>query len=120
MLFDRRRILQGFAASAVVTPMSLSAQERDGIVEAARKEGKVAFATSISASSFPKFLQAFTAKYPFIDVNSGYYSAPTGRVLARLEAEMLAGNLSFDVFHAASLAPFLAMASRTRRRTWSS
>src|SRR5262245_43057967 len=112
MLLDRRHVIQSLAASSVFFPGRLSAQERDGIVEAARKEGKVALATSISASGFPRFMQAFTTKYPFVDVNSGYYSAPTGRVLARLDAEMQAGNLSFDVFHAASLAAFLAMAKK--------
>jgi iron(III) transport system substrate-binding protein len=55
-------------------------------------------------------MDAFKAKYPFLDVSSGYYSAPTGRVLARVSAEMSAGNLSFDVLHIANLVPYLEMA----------
>src|SRR5262249_18506139 len=53
---------------------------------------------------------AFQARYPFIDVASGFYSAPAGRVLARLDAELNAGNLSFDVLHVANLASYLSMA----------
>ncbi|MBV9248290.1 MAG: extracellular solute-binding protein [Acetobacteraceae bacterium] len=90
----------------------LTAQERQVIEEGARKEGALGFATSASASAFPKFMDAFNAKYSFIDVRGGFYSAPTGRVLARLDAEMNAGSLSFDVLHVANLAPYLTMARK--------
>src|SRR5262249_32832833 len=50
------------------------------------------------------------AKYPFLDIATGYYSAPTGRVLARVTAEMGASNLSFDCLHVANLAPYVTMA----------
>ena len=99
---DRRCIVQGLLASGLVLPMRLSAQERTAIEDGARKEGKVALATSVSASGFPKFLQAFSAKYPFLEATSGLYSAPTGRVLARVDAEMQARKLSFDLLHVAS------------------
>jgi len=81
---DRRCIVQGLLASGLVLPMRLSAQERTAIEDGARTEGKVALATSVSAAGFPKFLQAFSAKYPFLEATSGLYSAPTGRVLARV------------------------------------
>lgn len=90
----------------------LSAQEHDAVVAGAKKEGVLGFATSVSAAGFPKFMDAFKAKYPFLDIASGYYSAPTGRVLARVYAEMDAGNLSFDVLHVANLAPYLTMARK--------
>jgi iron(III) transport system substrate-binding protein len=106
---DRRSLLSGLIAGGLASARPLRAEERDVVIEAARKEGQLGFATSISTSDFPKFLQAFTAQYPFIDASSGLYSAPTGRVLARVDAEMKAGNLSFDVLHVASLAPFLAL-----------
>lgn len=109
--FRRRQVLGGLAASGLASwARPIAAAERSAVIEGARKERAVGFATSVSASGFPKFLDAFTAKYPFIDIASGYYSAPTGRVLARVNAEIDAGNLSFDVLHVASLAPFLAMA----------
>jgi len=111
---SRRTVLQGLLAAGFATVEPLSAQERSAVLEAARREGKVALATSVSVADFPRFLQAFSAKYPFIDATGGLYSAPTGRVLARVDAEMQARNLSFDVLHVASLAPFLALA-RTGR-----
>jgi len=109
----RRDILGGLLASGLALPAArVSAEEREALVEGAKKEGAMAFATAISAANFPKFMDAFKAKYPFLDVSSGYYSAPTGRVLARLDAEIDAGNLSFDVLHVASLAPYLTMARK--------
>lgn len=112
MDISRRQLLQGVAATAFIQAGPLSAQERSAVIEMARKERKVALATSISAASFPRFLKAFEEKYPFLDASSDFYSAPTGRVLARLDAEMKAGNLGFDLFHAASLAPFLTMSRK--------
>ena len=109
-MINRRRLLQSLLALA--WPAPLCAQERASLVEAARKEGSVALATSVSAAGFPKFLQAFMAKYPGIDATRGLYSAPTGRVLARLDAEINARNLNFDTLHVASLAPYLAMARK--------
>ncbi len=103
----RRQWLATTAAASLARP--LHADELPGVIEGARKEGKIAFANSISVAGFPRFLDAFTAKYPFIDAKAGLYSAPTGRVLARVEGEMKANALSFDVLHVASLAPYLAM-----------
>ncbi len=104
---DRRHLLGAALAAGVARPVS--AQERAAMIEGARREGSVAFANSISVAGFPRFLDAFMAKYPFIDAKAGLYSAPTGRVLARVEGEMKARALSFDVLHVASLAPYLAM-----------
>jgi iron(III) transport system substrate-binding protein len=109
--FHRRTVLMGLLASGLAAPARrASGQEQTALVEGAKKEGMLAFATSVSAVGFPRFMDAFKAKYPFLDVSSGYYSAPTGRVLARVSAEMSAGNLSFDVLHIANLVPYLAMA----------
>ncbi|HEX4524496.1 MAG TPA: extracellular solute-binding protein [Casimicrobiaceae bacterium] len=109
-MLDRRRLLQALLALAFPAP--LFAQERANVLESARKEGSVALATSVSAAGFPRFLQAFMAKYPGIDATRGLYSAPTGRVLARVDAEVQARSLTFDVLHVASLAPYLAMARK--------
>ena len=107
----RRAVLMGLLASGLAASgRRASADEEAALVEGAKKEGMLAFATSVSAAGFPKFMDAFKAKYPFLDVSSGYYSAPTGRVLARVSAEMSAGNLSFDVLHIANLVPYLEMA----------
>src|SRR5215471_14935333 len=99
----RRNLLLSTLASGALLPVRQPvAQERQSIEVAARKEAALGFATSASASAFPRFMDAFKAKYPFIDVASGFYSAPAGRVLARLDAELNAGNLSFDVLHVAN------------------
>ena len=105
---SRRRIAAGLAsAGAMLFSARLSADERDDIVRGAKAEGKMALATSVSAANFPQFLDAFTRLYPFIEVKSGYYSAPTGRLLARVDAEIAADALSFDVLHIASVAAFI-------------
>src|SRR5262245_50649535 len=92
----RRRDLLGLLASGLVLRgLPATAQERQALIEGAKKEGAMAFATSISAAGFPRFMDAFKAKYPFLDVASGYYSAPTGRVLARVGAELNSGSLTF-------------------------
>ena len=107
----RRDLLGGLLTGSLVLPAArASAEQQEALVEGAKKEGTLGFATAISAAGMPRFMDAFKAKYPFLDVSSGYYSAPTGRVLARLNAEMDAGNLSFDVLHVANLAPYLTMA----------
>jgi len=106
---SRRCVLQGLLASGLVAAEPLCAQERADVIAAARKEGAVALATSGSAAELPRFLQAFISKYPFIDATSGFYSAPTGRVLARVDAEMRARNVTFDVLHVASLAAYLSL-----------
>ena len=106
-MIQRRSLLAVALAGSVARPAV--AQDKLSVIEGARREGRVAFANSISVAGFPRFLQAFTAKYPFIDATAGNYSAPTGRVLARVEGEMKARALTFDVLHVASLAPYLAL-----------
>src|SRR6185503_18931305 len=78
----------------------------------ARKEGKMALATSVSAANFPKLLEAFSKKYPFIDATTGLYAAPTGRVMARVDAELKSGNVTMDVLHVANVAPYLDLVNR--------
>jgi iron(III) transport system substrate-binding protein len=113
MTMMRRGVMTGLLGMALAAPhRRLSAQERDAAEAGARKEGAFALATSVSVAGFPKFMDAFKAKYPYLDIASGYYAAPTGRVLARVYAEMDADNLSFDVLHVASLAPYLTMARK--------
>jgi iron(III) transport system substrate-binding protein len=107
----RRALLGGLLASGLgLRGPRASAQERGAIIDGARREGLLALATSVSAAGFPKFMEAFKTKYPFLDVTTGYYSAPTGRVLARVSAEVRSGTPTFDVLHVANLAPYLTMA----------
>ncbi len=83
-------------------------------VAAARKEGALAVADAAPGENFQKFMAAFGAKYPFLDVASGFYSAPTGRVLARVNAEIAAGRHTFDVMLAANTAAFAEMTRQNK------
>lgn len=111
MRTDRRTVL-GLLAGGLLAIATPAAAQDAAVIEGARKEGKLALATSASASSFTKFLQAFQAKYPFLDVSSGLYAAPTGRVLARVDAEIKANNVTMDVLHVANQASYLEMARK--------
>lgn len=84
------------------------------VVEAARKEGALAVADTAPGENFQKFMAAFKAKYPFLDIATGFYSAPTGRVLARVNAEIDAKRLSFDVMLAANTAAWIEMTQQGR------
>src|SRR6516225_8112136 len=66
-----------------------------------------------AVSSIPGGVQG---EAPCLDVSSGYYSPPTGRVLARVSAELAAGRLTFDVLHVASLKPLAPARPRAVRR----
>lgn len=106
---DRRQVLGGMLIAGM-SGAALPAWGQDAaVIDGAKKEGKLALATSVSAPTFPKFMAAFTAKYPFIDVNTGFFAAPTGRVMARVDAEVQSGNVTVDVLHIANLAPYLEM-----------
>ena len=91
-----------------LTP-SLARAADQAMVEAARREGALAIADSAPGENFQKFLEAFTAKYPFLDVATGFYSGPTGRVLARVNAEIDAKRVTFDVMLAANMAAWIEM-----------
>src|SRR3954470_21334502 len=108
---NRRGFLKGTLASGLLLPAQrIRAQDRAAIEEAAGKEAKLALATSVTVPDFPKFLAAFTRKYPFLEVTSGLYQAATGTVLARVDAELRSGAVNFDVMHIANPAAYLAWA----------
>ena len=83
-------------------------EQREAAVDGAQREGQLALANSVSLAGFPRFMQAFEAKYPFISTSAGLYGAPTGRGAGPGgRGEMKAGALTFDALHVASLAPVL-------------
>jgi iron(III) transport system substrate-binding protein len=101
----RRDILIGTFA---VVPPSAYAADSATIAEA-RQEGTLAVADAAPGEHFQKFMAAFKGRYPFLDIASGFYSAPTGQVLARVNAEMDAQRLTFDVMLAANAAAWIDM-----------
>lgn len=98
---------------ALVVPWSVFAAD-PATLEAARHEGALAIADTAPGENFSKFMDAFKAKYPFLDVSSGFYSAPTGRILSRVNAEIDAHRLTFDVMLAANAAAWIDMTSQNR------
>ena len=61
----RRAVLGELVVTARASKgRAASAQDRSAIVEGAKREGVLAFATSVSAAGFPRFLEAFRAKHP--------------------------------------------------------
>lgn len=108
---DRRSTLAGAAASLLAAGR-LAAEERNAVEAAAKGEGALALATSVTVPDLPKFLAAFTAKYPYINTSAGLFQGVTATVLARVDAEMQAGRPDFDVLHVANPAAFLDYAKR--------
>lgn len=110
-MINRRDVLIGALATA---GPGLARAAEPGIVAAARHEGALSVADAAPGVNFQKFMAAFKAKYPFLDIASGFYSAPTGQVLARVNAEMAAKRLTFDVMLAANAAAWIDMTGHGR------
>jgi iron(III) transport system substrate-binding protein len=110
---SRRNLLLGLISSTLVRQARpAAAQAGASLIDIARREGQLAVATSASITTFSRFLAAFNAKYPFIDVAGGLYAAPAGRVLARVDAEIRSQNVNFDVLHVANLAAYLDLSRK--------
>jgi iron(III) transport system substrate-binding protein len=103
----RSLALAPLLASALACPPARA--EDPAVIAAARTEGALAIADSAPGENFQKFMAAFHAKYPFLDIASGFFSAPTGRVLARVNAEIDAKHVTFDVMLAANVAAWVDM-----------
>ena len=69
----------------------------DSLYEGAKTEGEVAFGGAIKEEVGQKLLDAFAAKYPGIKV--GYTRRSTEPMVQLIEADRLAGKVSFDVIN---------------------
>ena len=108
------RIARRCCLAALLALLIVHARADPATIEAARHEGALAIASSAPGENFQKFMAAFHAKYPFLDLDSGFYSAPTGRVLARVNAEIDAKRVTFDVMLAANVAAWIQMTRQGR------
>jgi len=113
------RILLACVLALALAP-GLAHAADPAVIDAARHEGALAVADSAPGENFQKFMAAFKAKYPFLDVATGFYSGPTGRVLARVNAEIDAKRLSFDVMLAANTAAWIDMTRQGRIQLYAS
>src|SRR3954454_21101125 len=114
----RRRRLKQFHARALAAAAGLSAfiaceaaalppatPVTPELVEAARKEGKVSFYTSVDVEVAEKVAAAFKAKYPGIDVL--VERAGSERVFQRVEQERSANINNADVVNSSDAAHYI-------------
>jgi len=97
----RLRLAMGLAAvglavfAGAVSPVPTSAQ--DARLEAAKKEGKVVWYTSLALSSAEKVAKLFEAAYPGIKVE--VHRTGSQRILQRVMQELQANIKNVDVIH---------------------
>ena len=87
------------AVIGVLPPMNLQASGSEAVLEGARKEGKLVVYTSMTVDQAQKLNNAFSAKYPFIQI--GMFRAVGERLLTKIMTEAQAGRYEFDVVQSA-------------------
>jgi iron(III) transport system substrate-binding protein len=101
------------AASVIVLSLvgGASAQgtfDRQALIEGARKEGKFVLYATIGEEQANQLVKRFQAKYPFIQAES--FRANSGRLKARLDAELASNRVLGDTLQMGSFGQFLAYA----------
>jgi iron(III) transport system substrate-binding protein len=116
---SRRDVLIGsgaIAAGAFATPLRAAAPEPSAItpalVDAAKKEGKVAFYTAMDIPVAERFAKAFEAKFPGIAVR--VERSGSERLYQRIEQERGSNINAADVINSADAAHFVAW----KRNDW--
>ena len=87
------------AVIGVLPPMNFHATGSEAVLEGARKEGKLVVYTSMTVDQAQKLNNAFSAKYPFIQI--GMFRAVGERLLTKIMTEAQAGRYEFDVVQSA-------------------
>jgi iron(III) transport system substrate-binding protein len=89
-----------FAAVIGILPSTtFQASGSEAVLEAARKEGKLVVYTSMTVDQAQKLNNAFSAKYPFIQI--GMFRAVGERLLTKIMTEAQTGRYEFDVVQSA-------------------
>jgi iron(III) transport system substrate-binding protein len=83
--------------------------DRGRLIDAARKEGQMVFYSTIPEQQNNEILAKFQEKYPFIKTSS--YRATSGRLAARLDAEIAAGKVLGDTLQMGAFGRFLDYAN---------
>lgn len=97
-----------FGILAATGSHAQSSFDRDKLIEAARKEGQLVFYSTIPDEQTNQILARFEKKYPFVKTSS--FCATSGRIGARLDAEIGAGKVFGDILQMGSVGRFLAYA----------
>ena len=84
---------------AGLSPSYAGAAGDETVVEAAKKEGSLIFYTSMTVDQAQTMLNAFKAKYPFIEPQM--FRAVGERLLTKILAEVQSGRYEFDVVQSA-------------------
>ncbi len=99
-----RRIRRSIRAGSVVgclasvlmaTSLSISADAQDPILEAAKKEGRLTWYTSMNIDDSQPLIDAFMKKYPFVKVE--LWRGSSEKVLNKIQTETRVGKVFFDV-----------------------
>jgi iron(III) transport system substrate-binding protein len=100
------RVVTGIALLAMVAGAA-PAVAQDARVEAARKEGKVVWYTSLAAPSAEKVAKLFEAAYPGIKVET--QRTGSQRILQRVMQELSANIKNVDVIHTSDAGHFVLL-----------
>lgn len=89
-----------FALALVgLSPSSINASSGEVVVEAAKKERTMILYTSMTVDQAQKMLDAFKAKYPFVEPKM--FRAVGERLLTKIMTEVQSGRYEFDVVQSA-------------------
>src|SRR5438046_9925624 len=103
---DKRRV-SAVALTLVAAVLVVPASAQDARVEAARKEGRVVWYTSLALSSSEKVAKLFEAAYPGIGVE--VHRTGSQRILQRVMQELQANLKLVDVIHTSDAGHFVLL-----------
>ena len=84
----------GVATAAIGTPASAQDFGGQALIDAARKEGKIAYYTADFTEPEQELIKAFNKRFPFVKVE--IVRAPGGQLITRIKTEAAAGKLLAD------------------------
>ena len=95
------KITNLFACSfiSLLAAVPIGASNHEGLIEGAKKEGKLVLYTSMTVDQAQKLNDVFGVKYPFLQVSM--FRAVGERLLTKILTEAQAGRYEFDVVQSA-------------------
>ena len=106
----RRSLLTGALAAGTVVAAGVGARPacaQDARAEAAKKEGKVVWYTSLALPSAEKVAKLFETAYPGVKVE--VHRTGSERILSRVMQELQAGIKNVDVVHTSDAGHFVLL-----------
>jgi iron(III) transport system substrate-binding protein len=104
-------VIRALALLAVVLIAAGGASAQDARLEAARKEGKVVWYTSLALPSAEKVAKLFETAYPGVKVE--VHRTGSERILSRVMQELQAGIKNVDVVHTSDAGHFVLLKSKS-------